>query len=587
MPGPALLGLAARLGAGAATRGGASRASRLLPRIAGRRRREYGRRLLRNMGFNLDVGGGGRGGVVGSAGIRNIGGFNITIPGTSSVSPTFSIDIADRVSNKSNPTVSTILNQINILVQLADKIGALTKDQQRTIINQLKAAQRVSRSQQSVSSPGIPEPMTSSIGADLSQVDDVINKLIKQIGALTNTVNDRIEDADGPGQSFTSRFLGNMGFDTDVYERESSRRSARRRRRRLNRAGIRTEIDPRTGNTRYRGSDGRFVSAQNVERIANTSRLSSLSTVTGQVGKTVSQKVSNIRAATAAGPGGLKQAIKAAAGPLVKQSIGKIATRSIPIIGIGLGGLAAISRLMEGDIVGAGIDAASGFGSLATAIPLITASVTRDVYRSVFNVNPETDPQFFSRMAMVKEVVEQLVKSALSDKVDPKSTPTENEVKKKLLPEDTPKDANAARQKAASLTSEPPPAPPPPPPSTTPSPSPSPAKSSTVKPEPASSGETGSVSQTMDTSATESMSTKLNDTGAQIMTASEPPSVAPVSNLGYNSDMGRFMPQMTATPIGGRVGIGNVPNPDYIPSGKNNLGDIFKIMFFNVNYQEL
>jgi hypothetical protein len=62
---------------------------------------------------------------------------------------------------------------------------------------------------------------------------------------------------------------------------------------------------------------------------------------------------------------------------------------------------------------------------------------------------------------------------------------------------------------------------------------------------------------------------------------------SPYSNMmGYDSTQNMFKPQRNATSSGGRVGIGNVPSPDYVPSGKNNLSDMFQLMFFNLNYQE-
>jgi hypothetical protein len=79
-------------------------------------------------------------------------------------------------------------------------------------------------------------------------------------------------------------------------------------------------------------------------------------------------------------------------------------------------------------------------------------------------------------------------------------------------------------------------------------------------------------------------------TGVSIMTATEQsnaPMTSPYPNmLGYDPGQNMFKPQRSITTSIGRVGIGNVPTPDYIPSGKNNLGEMFQLMFFNLNYQE-
>jgi hypothetical protein len=73
----------------------------------------------------------------------------------------------------------------------------------------------------------------------------------------------------------------------------------------------------------------------------------------------------------------------------------------------------------------------------------------------------------------------------------------------------------------------------------------------------------------------------------ELNSASIPPEPVPIPNMyGFNQQLGRFLPQSTPTSKNGNVGIGNVPNPDYIPTGNNNLPVLYRSMFFNVNYQE-
>ncbi len=68
--------------------------------------------------------------------------------------------------------------------------------------------------------------------------------------------------------------------------------------------------------------------------------------------------------------------------------IGKL----IPGVGAALGLGFAVSRLVKGDVMGAALEAVSGFGSAATAIPSIIGNLVRDVYEEAYGVFPEADP---------------------------------------------------------------------------------------------------------------------------------------------------------------------------------------------------
>ena len=553
-----------------------ARINRNLPKFKSRVRRkagrEFGQRFLANLGVGQGFGGMGRS--------RSIGGLSIpgssySQPGSADTPLNFSPDVADRVTNSSNATVSTILNQLNTLIKLADKIGIVTKDQQRSMLTQIAAARRMSREQQRA----IPEAAQSNTSNSLAVVDRTISDLIKQFEALTGTVNEKIrESEDGDEYSFFERFLGNLGIDVDDYRSQRKAKQAAK----AGKTGVTPDLTPEAPSNK-----------------PTATAKPAISQPMQQVTKNTSQSVSKIAQTAAAGSGGVKDAIKRAAAPLVGKSLGKMAMRSIPILGIGAGAIGAVSRLLEGDAVGAGLDLASGAFGLVTAIPLITASIVRDVYSSVYGIQPESDPQFKERVVVVEDTVKEIVKDTLGQKVDPKSPPTGDEVKKALLPDKMPKTEADAKRMAAPTpaVTTPPPAKTSPPPAATSSPPPAATSSpSPAKPPAAPSGSGGGKSGGSSGSATKPEPTaaptsgtmeppKPTNTGAEIMNASTPPAAPAVSGLGYNSDLGRFMPQMTSTPAAGRAGIGDVPNPDYIPSGDNNLGKLYDIMFFNVNYQ--
>jgi hypothetical protein len=77
--------------------------------------------------------------------------------------------------------------------------------------------------------------------------------------------------------------------------------------------------------------------------------------------------------------------------------------KSVPFLGALIGGGFAIGRLVKGDIVGAGLEAVSGLGSAATAIPATALLVAKDVYEDAYGVKPESDPEVGKRFTEVKE----------------------------------------------------------------------------------------------------------------------------------------------------------------------------------------
>lgn len=123
-----------------------------------------------------------------------------------------------------------------------------------------------------------------------------------------------------------------------------------------------------------------------------------------------------------------KEKIANIARPLLQKAGLKATAKSIPLIGAGLGAAFAVSRLLDGDVVGAGLEAVSGIGSVATAIPATLISIARDIYHDTYGVQPEEDPQgkerFENLLTVVKQVaadefVEQKKEDATSKKAAP------------------------------------------------------------------------------------------------------------------------------------------------------------------------
>lgn len=108
--------------------------------------------------------------------------------------------------------------------------------------------------------------------------------------------------------------------------------------------------------------------------------------------------------------------------PLAEKAIGKTILKSIPLVGAVAGIGFAVGRLLEGDPVGAGLDAVSGLAGPLTAIPALIASLARDLYSEVFGVQPEEDPQVGSRLSMVTAGVKMAVGNLIRPNIKPQQT---------------------------------------------------------------------------------------------------------------------------------------------------------------------
>ena len=100
--------------------------------------------------------------------------------------------------------------------------------------------------------------------------------------------------------------------------------------------------------------------------------------------------------------------------------------KKLPIAGLLVGGFFAGKRLLtEGDVVGAAGEIASG---AASAIPLVgTAAglgidlmvLTRDVYKDVFAIHPDHDPERDVRFKLIAGIVEDVIKNAAMKAPEP------------------------------------------------------------------------------------------------------------------------------------------------------------------------
>lgn len=338
------------------------------------------------------------------------GGAGAGTGGGASLPGTDTPDAANRVAN---PTLASLIDQVDQLVAIAGRISDNLKSQQEYFVNQNAQAVRVNKESQLEKAPDALAEPTASSETDIGPVSSALDGFAEALTALTEAIQNSAAGGGGVGPD-----LGDM---------------SRRRGGRGSRGGsnVRREAT-RAGGTRYRdATTGRFISRADAEA-ANLAKKPGmlrrgLGAVTGS--KAVRTLGGAIKGAgQAAGKSAVGTSIKATvkklAGPIIAKGIGKTALKSIPLVGAAVGGLFAIGRLLQGDTVGAGIEAASGLAGPITAIPLFLASVARDIYQGVYGVQPEADPEFASRFPEVQSAVKEVAAEVMAPQVEKKGTAT-------------------------------------------------------------------------------------------------------------------------------------------------------------------
>jgi len=124
---------------------------------------------------------------------------------------------------------------------------------------------------------------------------------------------------------------------------------------------------------------------------------------------------------------GLKSKIaKIIAKKVPKALLGAVG-KSVPLLGAAIGLGMAVGRLVKGDWVGAGLEAVSGLGSAATAIPATVASLARDVYTEAYEIEPEKDPSAGQRMPELTQMVQSAATDFLQNKGESAPEPSSPE----------------------------------------------------------------------------------------------------------------------------------------------------------------
>lgn len=578
----------------------------------------------------------------------------------------------DVEKQKTDPNISTLIEQLETLLNVARKVGVVTAAQKNELKSHLSQKSRDDEESRMESKDASAIPGVND--ADLKPLNDQISTLIEKLKPFEKIIDDKVkeqEEEKGP-RGFMQRLAESYGVGDD-YDRYSRRKASRKARNaaRTN-PGYRRVMD-KNGRVTYRGPSGAFATAS--DALVPTKPPSRLSRATGAIGRSATRvggaglsmaksagsglinlgrmgagaagrgamavggalgrgatrvggaaigaalNPSTIMRSIAANRGGTRVAgagismasgmssrvssilgsgfkkagvaasaarnvspnvVKRIVKPIITKAIGSTALKSIPIVGAAVGGLFAAKKLLEGDPVGAGLEAASGLAGPLTAIPAMVASVSRDAYSGIFNTKPEQDPSFPSRMKFIGGIVAGLVTAMLASKVETKPAPTKSQIDAAVVP---PKPPQQMGETPSGTPAPAPPAAPAPSPTSSPPPSSSPRSSTTSSPA-AKSGTSRSGDTARNTSsglagvekymassdyksaaAAESTPTMVKqspDTGLALDTSSrELETAANGMNVVNLANGGRPLPSTSPPTKKGVSGAGDVPDPNY------------------------
>lgn len=499
------------------------------------------------------------------------------------------------------PSISAINDQLGDLLKVVTHIRDISQNRQNTLLKNEVDAVRASDEEHLESNiaandnepDAVPEAANDNDGSQLSQTFDAFSEALD---SLTQTIQDLI-DSQGAGEEEESRGFGDLFM-------ENFRRGK--------------------GYSGTRFSPGSIV-GKSQARLSGMATNVKQSVASRGIGNVIKSGAGNAAAKAARGAGATKDVVRRLARPILTKAIGKTALKSIPLIGAAAGIGFAIGKLLDGDFVGAGLEATSGLAGPATAIPAFVLSVSRDIYSGVYGVPPEQDPLFSERMPEIEEAVKAEAASIMSPQVETKegvttasggqATPSGNpqqEMQQMAQKAAAPAMAGGGAAAPAASTSgggatapsgAPPAAPAAAAESGAPassgapamssgSPPPAPTEESATKaPSPSASGADG-LNEAADpgkgtteaqppaapTSLNQAVSTASN-AGAKIIQATEKSEEAankmPMINVGRDGQ--RPMPQKFPTERQGFTGTGNVPNP-----GLDSMGTIAYQLYFGV-----
>jgi hypothetical protein len=300
------------------------------------------------------------------------------------------LDKPTRVSNDNNPTVSSLEKQFKIVANQLRLLESIAKRQQDNKV--LEVLNNNRKTQESILEQNKSAELQNNqdLGSQIEPLNDQLVALSNSISSLIDILEDKQNEINNGG--------GQQSFWEDIKDRYlgADRKSKRIRQSReagskeLNAVEKIAANDNKAGPKRGRVADIIGKGLRKGEQLAT------------RLGGSTTKAIENLAA------------------PIIAKGLGKTVLKSIPIVGAVAGVGFAVDRLLHGDVVGAGLDAVSGLAGPLTAIPALIASTSRDIYSSVYGVQPEEDPNASERMSEVTSVVKGVVTKTLTASIEQK-----------------------------------------------------------------------------------------------------------------------------------------------------------------------
>lgn len=395
--------------------------------IRGKRaRRRFGEELLNQLGFsgsNFASGGF----VKGKLGLFG-GAISKSKPSRAGdVGGIPKLDSPKKESNQSNPTLSTIVDQLKLLIKSANKLGIISKEQQKTLLQSIIDTRNIDTEALIENKDS---ELTNIAGGSVSAesllpLSTAIEQLADKLALLGGKVDQKIQESDnGLEGTFGSRFFDELGAG-DIYE-SVQKRKRRNAARSARFASPENQRRLRIAARERRAS--RFKPEQLLDKRGKPLTNNALDWKLGALERARKQSSFSYKFTS-----GAKSALKRIAGPLLTRTLGRSAIKVIPVAGGLVAGGLVISKLLQGDVKGAGIELASNSAIPLVAIPALVSSITKDSYPLIYGMQPEQDPEAPKRLKELKQETEKLVGETISGQIQVQKKPTTQEIDRILI----------------------------------------------------------------------------------------------------------------------------------------------------------
>lgn len=312
------------------------------------------------------------------------------------------LDTPERVSNRSTANISTLLDQLVDLIEIANKISMITREQQNVLIESITADKAKKQEYEYEKTDDATALSKQNVeGESVEKLNDSMSDIIKSLRKLITVVDEKVEESN-EGKGFVERLAESYGFG-DEYRKIK-------------------KVEDLAGG----GSPSPGGKLKTIGKIAaglavggglafGASKLISGSSPLASITESPEAKIKNV------------------ASPLIDKAFGDITSKKMSFTGNANEANTSIDKLLLGDK--SQVSKFGGFGGPLLTTPAIASSISRDVYFKVYGVQPEKDPNLESRMPIIKNSVNAAIKQKLLSNIEPKNKPTIEKATQQTLPD--------------------------------------------------------------------------------------------------------------------------------------------------------